>query len=113
MGGLATVDVEGVRLTAVAPTHTTRHVHVCIKAEEVLLLRQPHSDISVRNQFPAVVKWLSPEGPLVRVGLDAGFELSALVTKPACEELQLKTGERLTVGVKAPSIHLIACSGDR
>ncbi len=105
--GLATVDVAGVRLLAVAPLQPVRHVHVCLKAEDVLLLRQPHGDMSVRNQFPAVVQWLSHEGPLVRVSLNAGFELSALITRPACEELQLREGERVTVAIKAPSLHLI------
>lgn len=105
--GLAKVDVSGVQLIAVAPTFQERHVHVCIKAEEVLLLRQPHPAMSIRNQFPAEVRWLSPEGPLVRVGLNAGFELSALVTRPACEELQLREGETVIVAIKAPSLHLI------
>lgn len=111
--GLATVEVRGVRLTAVTPASAIRQVHVCLKAEDILLLRQPHPDISIRNQFPAVVKWLSPEGPLVRVGLDAGFELSALVTRSASAELDVKTGERVIVGVKAPSIHLVPRSGER
>lgn len=106
--GLATVEVAGVRLTAVAPDPAVQNVYVCLKAEDVMLLRQPHADMSVRNQIPAVVKWLSAEGPLVRVGLDCGFELSALVTRPACEQLQLKAGERVTVAFKAPSMHLIA-----
>lgn len=105
--GLAKVDVAGVLLTAVAPPSEVRRVHVCIKAEEVLLLRQPHPDMSVRNQFPAVVQWLTHEGPLVRVGLRGGFELSALVTRPACAELQLREGERVFAAIKAPSLHLI------
>lgn len=105
--GLATVEVAGVRLTAIAPPSEVRYVHVCIKAEEVLLLRQPHADMSARNQFPARVQWLSHEGPLVRVGLQGGFDLSALVTRPACEELQLREGETVIVAIKAPSLHLI------
>ncbi|MGE4002403.1 MAG: ABC transporter ATP-binding protein [Planctomycetaceae bacterium] len=111
--GLATVDVAGVQLIAVAPVPDVRRVHVCIKAEEVLLLRQPHADMSVRNHFPAVVQWLSHEGPLVRVGLNGGFDLSALVTRPACEELQLREGERVIVAVKTPSLHLIPRHEDR
>jgi molybdate transport system ATP-binding protein len=105
--GLATVDVAGIKLKAVAPAQPATHVHVCLKAEDIMLLRQPHSDLSVRNQFPALVKWLSPEGPLVRVGLDAGFELTALVTRPASEELKLREGEQIIVAFKAQSIHLI------
>jgi molybdate transport system ATP-binding protein len=103
--GLATVDVAGVRLTAVAPAPEVQRVHVCIKA--VLLLRKAQTEMSVRNQIPAVVQWLSQEGPLVRVGLNGGFELSALVTRPACAELQIREGETVIVAIKAPSLHLI------
>ena len=50
---------------------------------------------------------LVPEGPLVRISLDVGFELTALVTRPACEELQLHVGDRVTANLKAPAIHLV------
>jgi molybdate transport system ATP-binding protein len=105
--GLATVQVAGKTLLAVAPNESCRHVHVCIKGEDVSLQRNLPSGTSVRNQLPAVVAWLSPEGPLVRVGLDCGFDLSALITRPAAEELRLQPGDQITAGVKTPAIHLI------
>jgi molybdopterin-binding protein len=44
----------------------------------------------------------------VRIGLDAGFVLAALLTKQACEELGVRPGDRLQALVKAPNIHLIS-----
>jgi molybdate transport system ATP-binding protein len=44
---------------------------------------------------------------LVRIGLDCGFDLTALVTRNAAEELQLQVGDKVTALVKATSIHLI------
>jgi molybdate transport system ATP-binding protein len=105
--GLATVQVAGKTLLAVAPDESSRQVHVCIKGENVSLQRSLQSETSVRNQLPAVVTWLSPEGPLVRVGLDCGFELSAVITRPAAEELRLQPGDQITACVKTPAIHLI------
>jgi len=105
--GLATVQVGGVTLVAVAPAGEGRQVHVCIKGEDVTLQQGKRDQLSVRNQLPATVKWLTSEGALVRVGLDCGFELTALVTRPACEELGLAAGAAVTALVKAPSIHLI------
>lgn len=105
--GLATIQVADRRLLAIAPPEPCRQVHVCIKGEDVALQRDSRSDTSVRNQLPAVVTWMSPEGPLVRVGLDCGFELSALITRPAADELRLQAGDRITACVKTPSIHLI------
>jgi molybdate transport system ATP-binding protein len=104
--GLATVRVGGRTLLAVAPAEECRFVHVCIRGEEVTLQRGRHEDLSVRNQLPGTVKWLSPEGALVRVGVDCGFELAALVTRSACEQLQLAVCSDVTAAIKAPSIHL-------
>ena len=57
--------------------------------------------------FPARILSLRPEGALVRVELDAGFPLFALVTRPACAELGLREGETITALIKTPAIHLV------
>ena len=62
---------------------------------------------SVRNHLEGTILSLVPEGPLVRISLNVGFELTALVTRPACEELQLRVGDRVAANLKAPAIHLI------
>jgi molybdate transport system ATP-binding protein len=43
----------------------------------------------------------------MRIDLDCGFPLMALLTKQACEELALKPNDRVTALIKAPQIHLI------
>ena len=63
--------------------------------------------ISIRNQLPATILSLTPEGPLVRVALECGFEITALVTRPASDELQLQCGDTVTAMLKTPAIHLI------
>ena len=50
---------------------------------------------------------VTPEGPLVRVVLECGIPLVALITKPACDELNIQAGDTLTAVVKAISVHLI------
>lgn len=105
--GLATVRVARTTLLALAPPEGERLVHACMKGEDVVLQRERVADVSVRNQLDAVVQWLVPEGALMRVGLDAGFPLTALVTRPACQQLGLEAGARIVASIKAPSIHLI------
>lgn len=105
--GVATVVVHGIRLIALAPAEGARRVHVCIKGEDVSLRRGSGDQTSNRNQLPSVVKWITPEGPLLRVGLDCGFELTALITRSACEELALHPGDQITALLKTPSIHLL------
>ena len=105
--GLASVQVGSIPLLAVAPSIETRLVHVCIKGEDVALQKGATGSTTIRNQLQARIKTLTPEGPLVRVGLDCGFELTALITRPAKNELHLQVGDTVTAMVKAPAIHLI------
>ncbi len=105
--GLATVQVGDAMLVALAPTAESRDVFVCIRGEEVILQRDTAAATSVRNRFAARILSLRPEGPLVRVELDAGFPLFALVTRPAGAELALREGETISALVKASAIHLV------
>lgn len=105
--GLATVAINNVMLTALAPSWASREVFVCIRGEDVVLYRDVIIAASGRNRLAARIVSMRPEGPLVRVELDAGFPLFALVTRPACVELALHEGEAVTALVKAPAIHLV------
>ncbi len=106
--GLAVVQVGHVELLALLPAHIKQDAYVCIRGEEVVLQRHSDAVTSVRNRLVARVVSIVPEGPMVRVGLDCGFRLTSLVTRPACEELQLSVGEEVVAMLKAPAIHLIA-----
>jgi molybdopterin-binding protein len=46
-------------------------------------------------------------GPQVRVELDAGFRLVALITKQSLEELALAEGGPVVASFKATAVHLI------
>jgi molybdate transport system ATP-binding protein len=86
-------------------------VFVCIRAEDVTLEIEPHRDVSARNQLTGRVTAMQPEGGVVRVTVDCGFSLSALVTRPACDELRLEEGSTVTAVVKATAVHLIPRAG--
>jgi molybdate transport system ATP-binding protein len=114
-GALVHVRVGDRRLTALA-TRTPAESHrtgdevlVCIRAEDVALeLPSPEgSHRSPRNQLPARVTSVAVEGALVRVELDAGFRLTAFITRPALEELDLREGSSVVASVKSPAVHLI------
>jgi molybdate transport system ATP-binding protein len=107
--GIATMRVNGATLRALAgdlPAET-RDVFACIRAEDVSLsVPDPHA-ASPRNRLPAVVTGCLREGPLVRVDLDCGFALTALLTPQGAAELELAIGRRVVADIKAPKIHLI------
>jgi molybdate transport system ATP-binding protein len=107
--GLATVEVEHTRLIALdtnLPAGTSE-VSVCIHASDVIVVKGSERSNSARNQLPATVQSVTPEGLLTRVELDCGFRLAALLTKQACDELGVKPGVSVVALVKAPSVYLI------
>jgi molybdate transport system ATP-binding protein len=105
--GLATVRIGQTRLIALAQTIQTPDVYVCIHAEHVILERTGASQSSARNHLAGRVESLESEGPLMRVRLDCGFPLLALITQQSCAEMGLRPGEAVTALIKAPAIHLI------
>ncbi len=104
--GLAMVMVGGQCLTALANDIKPGEVFVCIRAEEVMLLNAAAAS-SARNQLTGIVSGISLEGPMIRVGVDCGISLAALVTHVSGQELGLAVGQRIVALIKAPSIHLI------
>lgn len=108
--GLVTVAIGDRTLTALAADlpPNTREVFACIRAEDVVVVKGDAPQSSPRNCLPAVVAKLTPEGPLMRIDLDCGFALQALLTRQACAELGLREGDRVLALVKAPQVHLIA-----
>lgn len=107
--GLLTVAVGETKLAALARDlpADTRDVFVCIHAEDVILLKGADRPSSPRNHLPATVQAITRDGPLLRIDLACGFPLAAMLTKQACEELELKPGDRVVALVKAPNVHLI------
>ena len=107
--GLLSVEVgDSVVLSALDPGNVAEDCFVCIRAEEVMLERGPIGQVSARNRLHGRITGVVPEGPLLRVSLDCGFSLAALVTRQAREELGLEIGESVAAFVKSPAVHLIA-----
>ena len=110
-GGLATVALGPIRLSALATglTPGTTAVLVSIRAEDVILLRDAGIvQTSARNQLAGTVRAIVPAGPTVRIELDCGFPLVAVLTRQSAEELGLAPGVRVGALVKAPNVHLIS-----
>jgi molybdate transport system ATP-binding protein len=105
-GELVRVQVGAAQLLAV-DTGVTDEAFACIRAEEVLLERAPQAATSARNELAGVVRSVAAEGPLVRVVVECGFSLVALVTRLSVESLQLEPGARVAALIKAPAIRLV------
>jgi molybdate transport system ATP-binding protein len=109
--GLATVEVQGIHLHALA-NGAGREVYACIRAEDVILQSGDMEHTSARNRLHGRVVDVHGEGPIARIAVDCGFTLQALITTQACREMQLRPGARVTAIVKAPAVHLVPRGAD-
>lgn len=88
-------------------------VFLCIRAEEVALERTQDQGAgrSARNRLHGRVLEITAEGPLVRVVLDCGFPLTAVITRQAHAEMKLSAGDEVAAVVKATAVHLMQRTG--
>ena len=105
--GLVMVEAGGVKLLAVSQDAVGADVFVCIRAEDVVLEPVGTGATSARNHVSATVQDVISMGALVRVDLQSGFPLSAIVTRSALEDLHLAPGIKVVAAIKAGAVHLI------
>jgi molybdate transport system ATP-binding protein len=108
--GLAVVAAGEARLVALdgqLPADIAE-VIVGIRAEDVVLVRAlGEFRTSARNHWLGTVRSVEQGQATVRVEVDCGFPLVALLTRQAAEELELAPGVQVGALVKAPHIHLM------
>jgi molybdate transport system ATP-binding protein len=79
---LLAVQVNDVQLVAVDPGSLEgSDVYVCIRAEDVILNKGSRGQESARNHLSGTILSIAPEGAVVRIGIDCGIALTALVTR--------------------------------
>ena len=83
-------------------------VLVEVRADDILLGRQPIDGLSARNQVPGTVERIIPHGTdaevVVRTG---GLTWIVSLVAPAVEQLGLEPGSTIQMIVKARSCHVI------
>ena len=105
-GEMATIDVNGTIVEAVADFDVGEKVSVCMRPEDITIALSRLSS-SARNSLAGKVTRALTTGPLCRVEVDCGFPLVSLVTKRSAEELGLQKGRQVYATFKAVSIHVI------
>ena len=106
---LATVDVGDAVIETASDLESGSDVLVCLRPEDVVIggAVEAAAPMSARNHLRATVSRVRPSGPYVRVELDAGFPLVALITKQSLEDLALSPGAPVVATFKATAVHLI------
>jgi len=107
--GLALVEAASFKFEAVGEIAAGRAVYLCLRPEDITLWVQPDVQASsARNRLTGRLVKFTPQGPLVRVALDCGFPLVALITRSSASEMGLHAGQEVTASFKASAVHLIA-----
>ncbi|MCX6696282.1 MAG: TOBE domain-containing protein, partial [Methanoregula sp.] len=82
-----------------------------LHAEDVIISQEPFAS-SARNCLSGTVSEIIPSGSTVRVILDVGFPLTALLTRESCHDLHLEQGSRVYATFKASAVHVIPVTPD-
>jgi len=105
--GLATVRVNGATVKGLGANPVGSPVLVCIRAEDVVLGQTGSGMTSARNHLAGKVTDVVPQGVMVRVTVDCGFSIVALVTRGAMDDLGLHVGSPVTAAMKAGVVSVI------
>ncbi len=107
--GLAMVALRAATIEVVSEVSEGQQVLACLRPEDVVVAPAP-ADLpasSARNKLRARITRLTPLGSQVRVSVDCGFPLVALITRRSAEELSFGVGSEVLVSFKATAVHLL------
>lgn len=111
--GLVQVDGPAGALEVVGSCRIGDAVLVSVRPEEITLLPAgPPPRSSARNSLAGRVVKIVPSDAHVRVEVDCGVPIVAMVTRPSFRELELDVGREVRVVFKAMAGHLIRRPGD-
>jgi tungstate transport system ATP-binding protein len=113
-GGHAVIRVGDNCFEALTDLRKGQRAALYIRPEEVTLTPADSSPAktSMRNRLSGRITRILPYGPFVRVSVDCGFLLTALITRRSCSELELTVGTGVVAGIKATAIHVLADEPD-
>jgi tungstate transport system ATP-binding protein len=107
--GLATVAIGHASFEVVTSCTPGDNIALYIRPEEVTIsIPDGAKKTSARNQLVGTITQLVPLGPFIRVTVDCGMPITALITTRSSGELGLKIGMTVLASVKASAIHVRA-----
>lgn len=89
-----------------AASNIKGEVVATLHAEDIILSKSPLNS-SARNCLYGTVSEIVPFGSTVRVILDVGFPLNALLTRESCRDMDLESGSKVYATFKASAVHVI------
>ena len=99
--GLITVEADGMHLEAVGDVPIGTQVLFCLRPEDITLsISDQLVQTSARNHLSGRIQRITPSGPLVRVVVDCGLPVVALITRGSANEMKLVEGQTISATFK-------------
>jgi tungstate transport system ATP-binding protein len=107
--GHAEISVGDAMFEAITSHGPGTRVALYIRPEEVTITvpEDGARKTSMRNQLSGTITKIVPLGPFIRITVDSGSPITALITRRSCQDLNLGVGSPVTAGVKATAIHVL------
>jgi molybdopterin-binding protein len=107
--GVVVLEAGRQTIEVAQPAEAGEWVRLCVRPEDVTLSPRAPAGArsSARNHLDGAIVRLARSGPHVRVTIDCGFPLVALVTQRSAREMALEPGSQVTAHFKATAPHLL------
>jgi molybdate transport system ATP-binding protein/molybdate/tungstate transport system ATP-binding protein len=102
--GIANISVNGVNI--ISTTCKSGDVAITIRPEDILVSKKS-IESSARNVFKGKIKDIVDNGAIIKIVVDIGIVLVAVITRRSLEDMKLKRGMSVYVTFKAANVHLI------
>ncbi len=103
VNGQKVVQIGDVHLRVL--TEEDGKVNIAVRPEDIILT-QVNIETTAQNVLKCCVEEIIPQGPLVKVKLDAGIPLVAFITKKGAEEMELSPGRQIAAIFKTTAVHV-------
>jgi molybdopterin-binding protein len=106
--GLVTIKIGDLVIEAVSDLPTGMPVATCLSYDDITLLLPENQTVSsARNRFAGTITRMLPAGSTLRITVDCGFPLVAVITRRSWEDMRLDIGQKVIASFKASSVRLI------
>jgi len=105
--GLASITIGSTTIFATCHYPAGTAVTAFIRPEELLLLGGDGMKSSARNTLRGIISRVTPVGPNIRIQVDAGISLVAIITRRSYDDLALSPGAPVHTSFKANAIHVM------
>ena len=100
------VSINGVSMDVFAAAKKDGECYVSIRPEDIVLSKEICKCYADMNMLKGKITEILDKGILIKVVVDAGIQLSVLLTRRACLEKELSKGDSVYVIFKAMDVHL-------